>query len=484
MKLTIILIVVILLLCIRTASASTYLPVEDEAYSIIQRLEAEGIIQDGLLTTRPLSYKEIIRLIQEAERNSEGRSAYIKAMIKSLKRRFKEEIHEVSFIKPLDTLYGRYIYLDSGGQELNYNNDGDLYNKGSNLRAGFTSRADLRWLSLYLNPEFRYSEKDSDLVAKRVYGILNFLGLEIIAGKDSQWWGPGYHGAILLSNNAEPFTMLRITNPQPVILPSLFKYLGPFRFNFFVTKLEKERTVPEPYLWGMRLNFKPFPYLEIGLERTALLGGKGRSEALKAWLKSFTGSGENISGVEAGDQRAGVDIKLTLPFKGQPLQIYGEANGEDEAGGLPYKWAMLAGIYLPRLAGLERLSLRAEYANTHVSGAPNVWYTHHIYGTYTYKGMIIGHHIGTDSEDIFLEVSYYMPKGNSNLSMFYDREVHNLSGTIREKKDEFGIRLESNLTRNFKAGISYQYGNIKNAENIKGYDRKLNQITGMVRYEF
>ena len=471
------------------AMASTYLPVDDESYDILYRLEAEGIIQSGLLTTKPLSYREVVRLISEAERNAEGRSIFIQNLVKSLKERFKDESDDVKYIKPVDLLYSRYVYADSDIQALYYNNDGDLYEKGSNLRVGFTSRAELGWLSFYINPEFRYSDADSDLIVKRVYGVLNFLGLELTAGKDSQWWGPGNHGAILVSNNAEPMTMLRLTNPQPVILPWIFKYLGPFRFVVFATRLEKERDVPEPYLWGMRVNFKPHPYLEIGLQRTALLGGKGRPEDLSTWWKSFTALGETavVNAVDdVGDQRAGFDVKLTLPFKWQPLQVYAEAAGEDEAGGLPYKWAYLTGIYLPRILNFERVGFRAEYATTHVEGSPDVWYTHGIYGpkAYTYKGRIIGHHMGTDSKDIFLEVSYLIPERNGRISIFYDRQEHNLSETIREKKDEVDVNVDIKLAKDLKVKTSYGYGKIKNMGNIPGEDRKINIITGMISYNF
>ncbi|MFN3740310.1 MAG: capsule assembly Wzi family protein [Thermodesulfovibrionales bacterium] len=478
-------VLIITLTIVPSSSASTYLSLDDETYEILNRLEAEGVIEGGLLSTKPLNRKEIKRLIIEAERNSKDKGLFIQNLIKYLKERFIYEKGDVKFIRPVDNLYVSYIHSSSHNQTLNYNKEGDSYNKGSNLRAGLSSRAELGWLSFYLNPEIRYSGPDTDLIMKRSYGVLSLLGLDLQFGRDSQWWGPGYHGALLVSNNAEPLTMLRFTNSYPVLLPSVFKYLGPFRFVFFITRLEEERTIPEPYLWGMRFNFKPHPYIEIGLERTALLGGRGRSSDLKTWLKSLTGRQENDPG-EPGDQRAGFDLKITLPFKRQPLQLYVEAAEEDEAGGLPYKWAYLAGIYMPRILSLERLSLRAEYANTHVSGGPNVWYSHHIYGldAYSYKGRIIGHHIGTDSRDGFFELSYFIPERDRRISIFYDREEHNLSGSFGEKKDEFGLRFESKITKGLRAGILYQYGDIKNIGNLMHNEMKLNQITGMVTYEF
>lgn len=480
-----ILILIFIFLGFKNASASTYLPIDDEVYDTLYRLEAEGVIKSGLLTTKPLSHKETMRLILEAERNSEGKSAFIQGLIKFLKERFKDEINDVKFIKPVDILYNRYAYSNSKIQALNYNNDGDNYEKGSNLRIGLSSRAELDWLSFYINPELRYSEDDTDLVMKKGYGVLSFLGLDLQLGKDSQWWGPGYHGSILLSNNAEPLTMVRITNPQPVLLPWIFKYLGPFRFVFFVTRLEEERTIPEPYLWGMRLNFKPHPYIEIGLQRTALLGGEGRDKSISTWWNSFTGKGENETGSGAGDQRAGGDIKITVPWQVQPFQVYLEAAGEDEARGLPYKWAYLTGIYLPRILSLERISMRGEYAATHVEGSPNVWYNHGIYTDgYKYKGRIIGHHMGTDSKDIFVELSYLIPEKDGRISISYDREEHNLSGAVREKKDEVTLKVDIRLTKSVELEASYRHGKIKNMENILNKDKDVNAITGMINYIF
>jgi hypothetical protein len=485
-----IILVVSLLLTVPYAEASTYLPVDDEAYNILYRLEAEGVIQSGLLTTKPLSYKEVTRLILEAEKNSVDKSIFIKDLVTNLKKRFKDEIGDAKFIKPVDFLYGKYLYADSDIQELYYNNDGDHYENGANLRAGFASRAELGWFSFYFNPEARYSDSDTDLIIKRGYGVLSSLGLDLVIGKDSQWWGPGYHGAILLSNNAEPLTMVRLTNPQPVLLPWIFKYLGLFRFTFFATRLEKNRTdVPEPYLWGMRLNFKPNPYLEISLERTAMLGGKGYSEDLSAWWKSFIGKGEHPKpgAKDVGDQRAGLDIKLTLPFNLLPLQLYLEVDGEDVPGhGLPIptKRAFLTGIYLPRIVN-ERIGFRTEYATDHVPGVPNIWYTHGTYTQgYTYYGRIIGHHMGTDSRDIFTEVSYLIPEKDGKISISYDREEHNLSGTVRERTDEVDLNMNFRIRKNIDLSASYQYGNIKNFKNISGENRMINIISGVISYNF
>ncbi|MCL0038430.1 capsule assembly Wzi family protein [Thermodesulfovibrionales bacterium] len=439
--------------------------VGDEIYDILLRLEADGVIQSGLLTTKPLSRREVARLVAEAERNVKDRSLFLRQLVGTLKRKFDAERDGIKYLKPIDKVYIGFIYSNQVDHELNYNNDGDIYEDGLNLRLGFSSKADLGRFSFYLNPEFRYSKNDKDLVLKRAYGILRLWGLELMAGKDSQWWGPGHHGAILLSNNAEPLTMLKLTNPHPTLLPWVFRHLGPFRFVFFASRLEEERHIPEPYLWGLRLNFKPSPYTEIGLSRTALLGGEGQPEDLSTWWKSFTGADKGIELGQVGDHRAGGDIRITLPFRVQPLQLYFEAAGEDEAGGLPSLWAYLAGIYLPRIFTLERLSFRAEYANTYVPNRPGVWYGHSIYlSRYTYKGRVIGHHMDTDARDLFFELSYLLPELNGRLRVSYnreEREEHNLSATQKSTKDAVSVNARFSIRDNMSVEGRYTFGELR-----------------------
>jgi hypothetical protein len=187
-------------------------------------------------------------------------------------------------------------------------------------------------------------------VLKKGYGVLGFSWIDIIAGKDSQWWGPGYNGANLVSNNAEPFSMIKFTSPGPLRLPWILKYLGPFQYTLFIAKLEKDRSdFPEPYLNGLRLHFKPFPFLEIGLERIVLVDGHGKPVTASDWINSIIGidAHPNKDGPDETNSQAGGDVKLTLPFKTQPLQVYWQRDGEDgrqRTFGFPYKFADLCGI--------------------------------------------------------------------------------------------------------------------------------------------
>jgi hypothetical protein len=461
--------------------ASTYLEVGDSSYVLLQRLEGEGVISSALLATKPLSRHEIARLLTEAEASPNRERPGISATIAELRRRFPSTTGSGLTFTAVDTLYGRYLYADGKPTPLVYNNAGDEYASGSNGRLGLSGRIESPWLSLQYTPELRHDQQRDTVKGRELYAVLQLGPLDLLAGRISQWWGPGYHGATLLSNNADPFDQILLTNPQAIKLP----WLGPFRFVAFATRLENDRIdVAHPYLWGIRLTAKPMPEIEVGVQRTAMLGGNGYSNGINTWWHSFTTAGEHLGG-EAGDQRGSVDLKLTLPFEVQPLQLYGEVGAEDSRHGAPYKYAYLGGLFLTRLAGLRQLQLRGEIANNHVSGRPNVWYNHHRYFQgYSYRGEIIGHHMGSDSRDYFAEVSWLFPDDISRLTFSYDHEHHNLSFAPQEEKSEYNLSALFLAMPHLEVSPSWSFARLSDEGNRAGQSRKLNLFSLEARYRF
>ncbi len=470
--------------------ASYHIPVGSYIYQYLEKLEAEGLIRSGLLSTRPVARELGVELTLEAAENWERRrdkaDDVIKFILDQLQQEFKTELleregkAETAYLKPVERIRLFYLYSNESPVSFNYNNRGDDLKGGGSYRLGFYSSGRVgEVLSLYANPELRYpadGEETPKLKLVEGCGALNLWGLELAAGRESLWWGPGYHGAMLLSHNAESLDMVRLCNPQPVLLPWIAKHLGPFQFTLFVARLEKDRDLSRPYLGGLRLQIKPLPYLELGVSRTALFGGGDRKITGRYMWYVLTAKAENSGGPYDGDQLASGEIKLIIPWSLQPMVLYGELGGEDEARGGPSLPGYVAGFYFPRILRFTGWELRGEYANNYTRGRPNTWYTHSVYTDgYTYKRKTIGHHMGTDGRDIFGEIAYTSPDWG-RLSLSYDREQHHLSREIKERQDSYLASWttwggKNSRFENFRLKFMAAYNKVENADGNKGQSK-------------
>lgn len=473
-----------------SADTSVNISIDSWVYPALEKLDSFGLIKSGLMNTRPFTRMEVARLTGEAivsiterepENDIDGLALYL---LERLKREFRDELSILeiiddvkvkTFIKPIDEAKVKYHLLD--GKHAVYNNDGIRYGDHNNASLEFSGRSKFfDIISLYYQPILKYNqeldgEDKTELDLIKGYVKLNLGNIEFEIGRDSLWWGPGHHGSLLMTNNAEPFDMVKISNPRSILLPWIFRYLGPFKITWFITKLEKERIVPEPYLSGLRLNFKPLPVLELGASRVVMMGGEGRSGLdFNDILKIITG--ENTSRVEedTSNQIASIDFSVKLGFLGN-TEMYGEWGGEDEANALPTKIGYLIGIYVPRITHDGRFDLRAEYANNHVERYPDVWYSHSVYSTgYTYRGSIIGHHMGSDTEDIFIRITNHLTY-DLKAGMDFDFEKRGKSNPSPEEHFQFGIDLSYNITDMIEFKGRYGFEKVNNYNFIHGVDK-------------
>ncbi|MBN2455209.1 MAG: capsule assembly Wzi family protein [Sedimentisphaerales bacterium] len=494
-SITIILLFTISALC--SSFVSTNVALNHFSYEAIDKLIGQGLIDSAMVTTKPFSRLEMARLITEAIEKAEAleeKNEIILSLIDRLKAEFRDELITIGtldeapvtgFIKPVEDPYIKYVFAEKTPDLENQR--GDIFDKHSNYRFGFYSRMKFfDSLAFCFHPEYVDSSSDPDRNVELIegYGKGSLGNLEIELGKDSLWWGPGYYGSMIMSNNAEPFKMVKLSNPGPIQLPWIFRSLGPFKAVWFLTELEDDRTVPEAKLTGLRLNFKPHPAWEIGLSKVIMFGGSGRANvSLKDYLNMFRPQSEQPE----NNKLAGFDTSVLLALNhryAKSIKLYADFAGEDEAGGLPAKWGRLFGIQLNDILRTGRTDFRLEYANNHISNKPNVFYTHHIYQSgYTYKGRIIGHHMGTDSRDIFIRLTHYLKK-DLIVGLEFDREVTGLSSSPEQAINKLGCDLTFFTAKNWKIKTGYRYERSKNTGFVSGRTED-NHIFGLqLTYNF
>jgi len=251
------------------ASSSVNVPLDSWVYEALDRLEGYGLIDSALTGTKPYTKLEVARLIGEAMEKWQAAEAGRKIsgfaareLIPFLLERFKTEFRaelvdsgflegskSATYLKPVDEVVMKYLFQTDNPivrpQAANppthtiypiYNNDGIVYRKQNNFSADLRGEARL-WnhISFYYQPIFKAFENEGAQVdLEKGYVKAEVFNLELEAGRDSLWYGPGYNGGLLMTNNARPFDLLKLSNPRPFSLP----LLGLFKFNAFVTRLD------------------------------------------------------------------------------------------------------------------------------------------------------------------------------------------------------------------------------------------------------
>lgn len=237
------------------------------------------------------------------------------------------------------------------------------------------------------------------------------LGNYSITGNTlNRWWGSGWDGSLLYSSNARPMPAISIDrNFTDAFKTKWLSWLGPWDVSAHFAKMESDRHISNVWLFAMRVNFKPFPSLELSLLRIAQWCGNDRPCSLSTFGMMFTGrDNRGQFGVtaenEPGNQQSGFDARWSSTVFDHPIAIYGQYIGEDESNRLPADQFGLFGLESTGFWG-ESWSYRwfgeiaitlSDFTKSH--NKVNSVYNHGIYGTgLRYRGRVIGHGIDNDS---------------------------------------------------------------------------------------
>ena len=244
--------------------------------------------------------------------------------------------------------------------------------------------------------------------ADGTYLGVNFGNFMLSAGFMERWWGPGWDGSLILSTNARPIPSVTLErNYTDPFESKWLSWIGPWRASIAMGQAESEGVpVPDVRFFAARVNFKPRPWLEFGLTRTAQWCGGDRPCDWDTFVDMVLGD-DNQTGAgsenQPGNQMAGYDMRLRSPWRPLPLVFYTQWIGEDEAGGLPSKFLGQFGLETWGSSRLGGWRLRAEYSDTTCVFSREepefgCAYRNSIYPQgYAYRGRIIGHSMDNDS---------------------------------------------------------------------------------------
>lgn len=427
-----------------TSPSSPNVPVGDPVYRDIDKLVAAGLAKDLIYGHRPWSRSEIVRIIRVAmeKRNllgpaADSHLAQVDRILDRLENSFREELSGHHRPRPITSLQAEYTLTDLETRAIHDNGFGSVnasiepltaYREGRRYPDGHQISLETehflqvsRYFSFYGRPRLQWDiSHDGETAVKpfiqQLYGKFGILNFELEVGRDSVVWGQGESGGILLSNNARPFDMIKLSNPTPKPLPWLFKYLGPFRYTFFVANLGPEREFPYSYLTGLKISAKPVSFFEIGFGQTLVLGGDGAPGPLsftniiqEIFASTFTDRVGDINTINLSNRETGFDFRFFLPFL-RNSQVYLDVQFEDDSSERLFMLTDLAsyqaGVYIPRLDNTGRWDLRFDYRH----GSP-YFYRHSLFTTgMSLNGRLWGDELGPQADGAYVTLSYdYSP---------------------------------------------------------------------------
>ena len=229
-----------------------------------------------------------------------------------------------------------------------------------------------------------------------------FLGQALYVGQLAHYWGPGVDGSLNWGNAATAIPGIGLQRAKQTAPESNWlSWIGPWGYDVFLGQLQHDTAVPHARVLNMRVFARPFEGLELGASRFIEWGGSGRDNSFGALWRALKGD-SNTPGNDPSNELAGFDVRYTMSLWGNPLTVYGQLAGEDEAGGLPSHYLAQVGTQFKHMVGATRVQWYAEASDTTAkrmfglsSGLPGTAYRHGTYQNGLYHdGLPIGHPIG------------------------------------------------------------------------------------------
>lgn len=454
--------------------ASPFLPQDHWAHAAARRLEAAGLAPEGFGGgKRARTQREMAALFESAELLARERMPALAGLAGAYRLRFMEEFRwtsdaiftgaEPGKIQGVDTRF-RVGYEEHTGEVLTgigYRSENDwtgarpVDDRHGQASIISTTIALPPYLALNVTPVYRHEEwglDDTHLAAS--FGAFGFW-----AGRRPVGFHQGAGGGIVLSGN-QRFDGGGFYLADPVRLPWILDYLGPVRFELFLSRIENGDRIESPWFGALRGSFQPHPRLELGVNRADIFGGKGNSPVtFRSVMQMLFGfhAGENG---EFNNEVFSADVRYRPPLGPVPLSVYLEWGMDDSAGAWRNVPARVIGAELAAIPFLPEVALGVERTSFAEGCCGNtVWYRNWaIRGGWAADGRPLGHTLGGHGTEwlAYGNADLFAARARIGLQLFTrDRGDENLFAPEREGKSRGG-RISIDTTIRAGMGLFLQ----------------------------
>lgn len=480
----------VVLVCLATGVSLVFsspyqdVSIGDWKYEAVEKLALRTGCTQFIFNIKPWTEKQMKEIINCVEQKGEELDEGMDFLLQGLKGELENRENKLFQLKQV-----KNQFMLSDRDYFKENNFGDKIREDVGTRTDVTLEGmPSQDLSYSLTPRLEFNSRDGSLDSQLLRGNIKyqFKNVEFTLGRQSNWWGAGYHGTWVMTNNAFPIDGIEISNVEPFKL----RYLGHIKTTLFWGKLSKQvlsfsdifgnrfQKVVRPQYIALRGDVSLTPWLEGGLTLSSLAAGKLTSVGLREiWRALFpvdiaeTARENDLDTSLAATDRVGsLDITLRIPKPERffnelkALKIYWERGAEDYRRGsvdtLTWLYSFGApadqlGVYL----GFPRSDFRFEYA-TNVHG--NVtWYTHSQFTEgYTNRGSIMGHHMGGQGRGVFYQLVHGL---NHEMGLGLDfQRIKTFSpgrgvGVVVQNQEKTAVKLELHDRPGYRYSILYEF---------------------------
>lgn len=453
---------------------------------------ALGYIQTQFAGLEPWTRAECERQTQEAEHAAQRTTpaSDVAQIIQALNREFSTDGQHY-YSAQVDSVYARYGQISGTplrdsyhfGQTL-WNDFGRPYDEGGNAIIGATASAVAGRFFFYVQGEYQHApgrgpltDAQRNLIASMdanpvqpanpigtidhfhpidMYAGVKLGEYSVTFGKQSLWLGPTETGPLMVSDNADPMYMLRLSRTTPLVLPGFLHWLGQVRGEILFSRLSGHQFPARPFFNLQKISFHPTKNLEVGFTRASIWAGVGHPFTVHSLLRNFfslSSTDAQTSGFgnrnDPGDRKSGFDFSYRIPGLRNWLSLYSDMYSDDDPSPLanPRRAAVNPGFYLSHLPGLARLDLRAEATSTqmltHVDFGPQFLYFNNQYhDANTNKGFLFGNPTGRDARSYQGWSTYHFSATNKLVLSFRQLKASNVFFSGGGTQTDASIRFE------------------------------------------
>ena len=498
-------------------SQSANLPLDHWAYTFLERLELKGLYVSEDFDTAPYSRQAIAEMILQITENITKDSTKISTverdLLEQLKGEFHENLHKIQpkverrnkenerhlwswrnedFVGHLDLLLGQQVRVeskesvDSGiaksitswgfGFRVNFKESMAVFFEGRSFVLSGTDTIENRFFNPSLGLPVSKNALGDVTDNASGYAVFRLPWFDLEIGRDLVEWGPGFRGNLILSRNSNFYDLFKAT----------FRYER-LKYEHFHGFLNAERT---KYLAGHRIEVRPLDSFRFSINETVVYGGRSVEFLYANPFFPFIIAERHLGNKDNNL----VSIDFTWFLRQRQLKFYGEFLFDDFNPrknlfhDFVNKWGVLLGGYWVDPFGLSNTDFRLEYVRIQ----PFVyWHSLDEINFYTNYNNFMGHWLGPDSDDFYVELKKRFHKnlrfglsferrrrGQNDLSQIErppDLKFDFLGGVVT-KNSFYGATIEWQVLRDMFLNATYQFIQTGNLRRVAGRDQNNHRL--------